>query len=194
MAGMCIATGSTTPGIAANFPEVFAWGTRTCVFRWPLPGYELVVRDHWHDETRSPPVWLVQFAYRSDDHRILLDVLVTDTSQRTPTWDVVCKFVSVMPYWDYNIGNWYTVIYMRLKLERWDPDTRSAYPVEWPWAGVVDKIWVPVNVPGTNPAVPLAIGDMGGRLVPCKGKGKGKGKGRGKKGWLVPCMRHHTGS
>ena len=194
MAGMSIATGSTTPGQAAHYPEIFAEGTNTCLFRWPLPGYELVVRDQGWDNMRTPPTWMIQFAYRSDGHLILLDVFVTDTSQRTPTWDVVCKFVSVMLYWDYNIGNWYTVIHTRLKLEVWDPDTRSVYPFEQPWAGVVDKILVPVNVPGTNPAVPLAIGDTGGWLAPSKGQRKGKGTGRGKKGWPVPCMRHRTGS
>ena len=200
MAGMSIATGSTTPGQAAHYPEIFAEGTNTCLFRWPLPGYELVVRDQGFDYTRKPPIWMIQFAYRCDDDQLVLDVLATDTSQGRPDWNVVCRFVSVMPHWDFNMGKWYTVIYMVLKLEAWDPVTRSAYPCEQPWQGVVDKIWVPVKFPGTAPAAPLAIGGKGGWRVPCKGagrgrgKGNGKGKGEGKKGWLVLGMRHRTGS
>ena len=101
----------------------------------------------------------------------MLHALVTDIAQGRPDGNTICRFVSVMPHWDFNAKNWYTVIHLRLELKAWDPATRSVFLCHVPWQGVVDKILVPVP---DESAVAEGLATKG------KGKGKGKGHGKGK--------------
>ena len=84
-----------------------------------------------------------------------LDVAVTDRTQGLPSTSNLCRFVSVMPFWNAAAQKPYIVICLRTLVEVWDKRC-GIYNADQSWQGVVDKIY-----------------------VPCEGKGKGKGKGRG---------------
>ena len=100
----------------------------------------------------------------------MLRVLVTDKAQGRPDRNtMICRFVSVMPHWDFNAGDWYTAIHLRLEMKAWDG--YNVIPWHVPWQGVVDKILVPMP---DKSAVAEGLATKG------KGKGKGRGRGKGK--------------